>query len=192
MKKTLPPEPPLFTLKQLMRATGLARASLLHYETLGLLQPRSRSPAGYRLYGSQEQERALTIRRYRAAGLSLSAIRSLLVAPGETRGGKSAASDLLKARLLGLSDEVERLREQQRRLAQLLTQPAWQGPAALHSKAAWVALLREAGWREADMARWHAEFEVEDPVAHAAFLRALGLGNAEVAAIRRKAKAALP
>ena len=187
MKKTLPPEPPLFTLKQLMRATGLARASLLNYETLGLLQPRSRTPAGYRLYGSQEQERALTIRRYRAAGLSLSEIRSLLVAPG----GTAEAGDLLKARLLGLSDEVERLRAQQRRLAQLLTQPAWRDPAALHSKAAWVALLRQAGWLETDMARWHADFEAENPVAHTAFLRALGLSNVEVAAIRRKAKNAM-
>lgn len=183
------PESPLFTMKQLLRATGLARASLLNYESLGLLKPRARSAAGYRLYGADEQERALTICRYRAAGLSLQAIRGLLAMPAEKQGKSLEACDLLKARLLGLSDEVERLRAQQRRLALLLTQPGLHDPATLQSKAAWVHLLREAGFSESDMQQWHADFEAENPSAHAQFLRALGLSGAEAAVIRRKAKA---
>ena len=174
-------------MKQLMRDTGLARASLLNYEALGLLKPRSRSAAGYRLYGVDEQERARTICRYRAAGLSLQAIHSLLEMPIANQGKLPEACELLKARLLGLSDEVERLREQQRRLALLLTQPGLHDPVALGSKAAWVRLLREAGFSESDMEQWHADFEREDPSAHAHFLRALGLSSAESAVIRRKA-----
>ena len=63
----------LLTLGRLARATGLARSSLLHYEALGLLQPRARSDSGYRLYGEAEVQRLQAIRRYREAGLSLEA-----------------------------------------------------------------------------------------------------------------------
>jgi MerR family transcriptional regulator, thiopeptide resistance regulator len=187
MTKKSPAEP-LFTMKNLMQATGLARASLLNYEALGLLLPRARSAAGYRLYGIEEKERALAICRYRSAGLSLSAIRKVLALPGPSTSHPAGAGELLKARLLGLSEEVARLREQQRRLALLLTQPGLQDVAALSSKSAWVKLLRQAGFEEQDMEQWHTDFEAEDPVAHARFLRALGIGRGEVAAIRRKAQ----
>ena len=55
--------------------------------------------------------------------------------------------------------------------------------------APWVALLREAGFSEADMAQWHRDFEQEAPADHQAFLAALGLSAAEIAAIRREAAA---
>lgn len=59
------------TLGQLARDSGLARASLLHYEALGRLLPATRSARGYRLYGKREIERLRDIRRYREAGLTL-------------------------------------------------------------------------------------------------------------------------
>jgi DNA-binding transcriptional MerR regulator len=172
--------------------TGLARASLLNYESMGLLVPRLRSEAGYRLYGIEEQERALAIRRYRSAGLSLPAIKRLLQMPSGHQGQIPGASGLLKQRLFDLSDEIERLREQQRRLARLLSQPGLMDPAMPRSKLAWVRLLRDAGFSEADMAQWHAEFEAESPEAHGQFLQALGLSNSEVAAVRRDARAGFP
>ena len=46
-----------FTLGRLARQVGLARSSILHYESIGLLVPGGRSAAGYRLYGSAELER---------------------------------------------------------------------------------------------------------------------------------------
>jgi DNA-binding transcriptional MerR regulator len=45
------------TLGQLGRAVGLSRTALLYYESLGLLVPRTRSAAGYRLYGSADIRR---------------------------------------------------------------------------------------------------------------------------------------
>lgn len=181
------------TLGQLLAHSGLARASLLHYEKLGLLLPRSRSAAGYRLYGAAELERLQSIRRLRDAGLSLDEIGQLLgkpAAPGS--GHATAAAALLQARLAALQQEQELLRRQQRHLARLLASPELIAGTALGSKAAWVALLRRAGFDAAQMQRWHAEFEADDPAAHAAFLRALELPAAEVAAIRRAARAAPP
>jgi MerR family transcriptional regulator, thiopeptide resistance regulator len=172
----------LLTLGRLARATGLARSSLLHYEALGLLTPRTRSNSGYRLYGEAEVQRLQAIRRYREAGLSLEAIAQLLARPGAT-----GPAGLLEQRLLALSDEVRRLREQQQGLARLLAMPEFHAQRQARGKAAWVALLRQAGFSDDDMRRWHADFEAAAPGQHAAFLRSLGLSAAEVAAIRRAA-----
>lgn len=173
--------PPL-TLGRLARATGLARSSLLHYEALGLLTPQARSDAGYRLYGAAEVQRLQAIRRYREAGLSLDTIAQLL-----SRPAAGSPARLLEQRLLALSDEVQRLREQQQGLARLLAMPQFHARRRARGKADWVALLRQAGFSDADMRRWHADFEASAPEQHAAFLHSLGLPEAEVAAIRHAA-----
>lgn len=105
------------TLGQLAKAAGLARASLLYYESLGA----GRSTAGYRLYGEAELERLRTIRQFREAGLPLATIRILLAESGAKSAKETAGPDeLLEARLLGMCKEVERLRNQQKLLARLL------------------------------------------------------------------------
>ncbi len=173
---------PLLTLGRLARATGLARSSLLHYEALGLLTPQARSERGYRLYGEAQVQRLQAIRRYRDAGLSLEVIGQLLARPDTT-----GPTGLLEQRLLALSDEVQRLREQQQGLARLLAMPEVHAERQARGKAAWVALLRQAGFSDDDMRRWHADFEAASPETHQAFLQSLGLAPTEVAAIRKAA-----
>lgn len=170
------------TIGRLARAVGLARGSLLHYEALGLLVPAARSAAGYRLYREADVERVRSIRRYRDAGLALETIGALL--DGTAPASRSRA--LLEQRLLALNAEIGALRGQQQLLARLLASRAFDAAAPLAGKSAWVALLRRAGFDDGDMQRWHAGFEAADPKGHAAFLRALGLAPAEVAAIRRR------
>lgn len=185
-----PPKPRKLTLGQIARSCGLARASLLHYEALGLLTPAGRSPAGYRLYGEAEIERLHTIRRYREVGLSLPEIGALL-ATRKSRdpapGNEPAA--LLENRLLALSREAEQLKEQQKILARLLATPEFRTPQSCQGKAAWVALLERAGFDENDMRQWHKRFEADNPEEHTAFLHSLGLEPEEVAAIRQWATA---
>lgn len=170
------------SLGQLARATGLARASLLHYEAIGLLLPAGRSAAGYRQYGEKEVERLRLIRRYREAGLSLSAIRELFAAAGAEAGEIAQPAALLEARLIALCAEVERLRRQQELLARLLAAPEFR---SCRGKDAWVALLRRAGFDEEDMRQWHRGFEADSPLAHEAFLRSLGLAPEEIGEIRQ-------
>ncbi len=177
------------TLGQLTRATGLARSSLLHYESLGLLVPAGRSAAGYRLYGEAELERLRAIRRFRDAGLSLAAIRDLLDPRKAPSTGEMAQSaELLESRLLDLCRDVERLRGQQRLLARLLASAEFRAGPSCRSKADWVELLRRAGFNEEDMLQWHTDFEADSPAEHATFLRSLGLAPDEVAAIRQQSK----
>ena len=181
--------PGKLTLGQLGKLVGLARTSLLHYESVGLLAPCARSAAGYRLYGEAEVERLRVIRRLRDAGLSLADIDALIDAPGghDKRKGEQPAA-LLERRLLDLCESVAALREQQRSLARLLAIPGFRDRRQRWTKAAWVALLRRAGFGDDDMRRWHEEFERESPRAHAAFLRSLGLAPAEAAEIRAWSK----
>jgi DNA-binding transcriptional MerR regulator len=186
MKK---PAPSTFTLGQLGKRVGLARTSLLHYESLGLLTPCGRSRAGYRYFGLAELERLRAIRRLRDAGLSLADIREVL-APADAAGKRKTAppAELLERRLLGLCQAVERLREQQRSLARLLAIPEFRDGARRWSKPAWIALLQRAGFTDDDMLTWHAEFERESPQDHAAFLKSLGLRSGEVAEIQARSK----
>lgn len=184
--------PGRLTLGQLARASGLARASLLHYESLGLLQPAGRSSAGYRLYGEGELARLQSIRRLRAAGLSLSEIATLLQPETTAADENNAPAAILERRLLGLCAEVERLRAQQKQLAQLLAAARARAGQGCRDKADWVALLRRAGFDEADMQQWHCDFEADSPAEHAAFLRSLGLAEAEVAEIRAWSQADRP
>lgn len=164
--------------------TALARASLLHYESLGLLQPSSRSAAGYRLYGEVEVARLRTIRRYRDAGLSLEEIRKLLGSPKQRSQSRSEAAELLEARLHTLTRDVEALRSQQRLLARLLASRDFQNVQRCRSKDDWSNMLRRAGFSDAEMRAWHRSFETESSTEHAAFLRSLGLSAVEVKRIR--------
>lgn len=181
---------PKHTLGRLARETGLARASLLNYESLGLLAPAGRSAAGYRLYGDVEIERLRSIRAFREAGLSLAAIRELLQTRSKSPSRPNAMADILEKRLLELSSEIERMRQQQKLLARLLTSPALRRREQRLDKAGWVAMLRRVGMTEEDMRAWHAGFEADDARGHTRFLRELGLPSDEVRRIRRWSRVA--
>lgn len=168
------------TLGRLARTSGLARASLLNYESLGLLKPSARSASGYRLYGADAIERLQSIRRFRDAGMSLKAIRTLL-----SPAASSESAQLLEERLIDVCKEIEQLRAQQKQLARLLTAPRLRRGRFEGGKQAWVALLRRAGMSETEMHDWHRLFETDAPQDHAAFLRSLGLDAKEIARIRK-------
>jgi DNA-binding transcriptional MerR regulator len=173
------------TLGRLARAAGLARASLLHYESLGLPEPQGRSSAEYRLYGAEEVERLRSIRRYREAGLTLAEIRELLAPARSTAGKRSEPALLLESRLVALNNEIDALRAQQQLLARLLATQEFRKARRCRSKEAWTELLRRAGFSDEEMRAWHAAFETESPGEHARFLESLGLARSEVTAIRR-------
>ncbi|HKT91544.1 MAG TPA: MerR family DNA-binding protein, partial [Paraburkholderia sp.] len=129
-----------------------------------------------------QHERLRAICAYRAAGLPLAAIRDILASEG------NAAAQILEAHLMALTAEISRLKERQKVIATLLAQPSFRRGDKQRGKDAWVAMLRCAGFDEAEMDRWHAGFEAENPDSHAAFLASLGLTREEVKAIRRRAK----
>lgn len=57
------------------------------------------------------------------------------------------------------------------------------------TKDRWVAVMRAAGFTEADMHRWHREFEKSAPEDHQAFLEFLHIEAGEIARIREWSRA---
>lgn len=168
-----------YTIRQIAGLAGISRATLLYYESLGLLVPAARSTSGYRLYGEKELERLRSIRAFREAGVPISAIGGIL------NDRANSSMQLLKQRLLEIDGEIRSLRGQQITLARLLAQESLTAPGKIADKDAWVALMREAGLSDADMHHWHAEFEAAAPDTHAQFLASLGLSADEIAEIRK-------
>ena len=63
------------------------------------------------------------------------------------------------------------------------------GEMPMLNKERWVEVMRAAGLTEADMHRWHIQFEKMEPEAHQEFLESLGIEAAEIGRIRDWARA---
>jgi len=166
------------TVTNLARACGLSRSTVLYYEARKLLNPAPRSAGNYRLYGEKDLQRLRQICIYRAAGLTLRDIRSIL---DEVSGN---AAGVLKRRLVELSGEIEKLRDHQRAIARLLKDTNQLRRLTMVTKEKWVEVMRAAGFSDGDMHRWHAQFEKSAPAEHQEFLEFLHIPAAEVQAIR--------
>ena len=107
-------EPRSYKVGELAAATGLTVRTLHHYDRIGLLSPKGRTPSGYRLYGSDEVRRLYQIVALRRLGLSLEDVAAVL-----TREDADARSTI-ERHLSALERDIE-LREQLRyRLRRLL------------------------------------------------------------------------
>ena len=170
------------TVGSLARRFGLSRSTLLYYGRIGLLPPSGRSRANYRLYTEADAQRLALICTYREAGLPLREIKQVLDVEGTT-------TRVLQRRLDELNKEISRLREQQRVVLGLLSNPVYLREARTLDKERWVDLLRASGLDEEGMHRWHVEFERMSPEAHQDFLEALGIPASEIREIRRWSQA---
>ncbi len=71
-----------FTVGEVAQRTQLTVRTLHHYDTIGLVRPSGRSPAGYRLYHVQDIERLHAVQSLKQLGLSLEAIAEVLQGQG--------------------------------------------------------------------------------------------------------------
>jgi len=168
----------MWTVTQIARRCGLSRSTLLYYESIGLLKPTSRSAANYRCYGEQDLQRLEQICLYRNAGLKLADIRSIVSRTG------GDAEDILKRRLVELNAEIETLRNHQRAILRLIQNKSAFRKVKVMTKDKWVAIMKASGFSEADMHRWHIEFEKSAPDDHQQFLEFLHIPQDEVRSIR--------
>jgi Predicted transcriptional regulators len=174
----------MYTVGRLARRHGLSRSTLLYYDRIGLFSPSARAHGEYRRYSAEDDARLERICQYRKAGLSLADIALIM---SDTGGAGVRA--VLEGRLTELSDEMAALRDQQTLVAGLLGRPDLLAGRDGLDKATWVALLRDAGFSEPEMERWHARFERTAPQRHETFLRHLRIPDDEIASIRARAAA---
>lgn len=166
------------TVSQLAKRTKLSRSTVLYYESIGLLQAANRSAAGYRLYGERELRKLEQIRLYRSVGLAMDEIRLVLGAPEN----KLAAA--LKRRLNELDHEIETLQQHQRVILKLLRLNIILKRKKAMTKDKWVSIMKDSGFSEEDMHRWHRQFEKSAPADHEEFLKFLNIPVAEISRIR--------
>jgi len=167
-----------YSIGQVAKRFGLSRSTLLYYDSIGLLVPSARSRANYRQYSERDLQRMEQIAVYREAGLSLAAIAEML------GGRKAASAAVLENRLVQINKEIQDLRRQQQVLVKLLQNRKALRRTRVMTKQGWVALLRASGMDDADMRRWHVEFERMSPEAHQDFLESLGIPARDIAKIR--------
>ncbi len=67
-----------YTVKQLAQLAGISTRTLRYYDDIGLLVPRGRTRAGYRLYTSQQVDLLQQIMFYKQLGVSLEEIRNIV------------------------------------------------------------------------------------------------------------------
>lgn len=172
----------MYTISKLAKRFQLSRSTLLYYDAIGLLEPTTRTPRGYRLYSEADAERLEQICIYRQAGLPIAELKSLLTAEHA-----EARAPLLR-RLDALNQEIRHLRQQQRLIMALLHGRLDLDRVEGMDKEEWVSLLRASGLGEQDMRRWHAEFEHRFPEKHRQFLEYLWIPEEERERIRRLAR----
>jgi len=166
------------TASTLARRCGLSRSTLLYYESIGLLRRPPRTGGNYRAYADQDLLRLQQIGVYRKVGLSLPSIRALLDQP------RGSAAAILQRRLIDIDAEVETLRGHQRAILRLLQRSRTLRRKQMITKEMWIAVMKAAGFTEADMQRWHREFERAAPEEHQEFLEFLHIRPDEIATIR--------
>ncbi len=163
---------------QLARAFGLARSTLLYYDTIGILRPSERSGANYRRYTQEDHHKLELICMYRQIGLSMASIGEILRAP------QSTARGILEKRLIDLAGEIAKLREQQQVIIRMLADSSLRDRIPFMDKEGWITLLRAAGLDDDGMDKWHQEFERFSPRLHQEFLEGLGITDSEIEKIR--------
>jgi len=166
------------TITKLARTCGLSRTAVLYYESLGLLKAARRGSGNYRVYSDADLARLRQVCAYRAAGLKLGDIRSVLDRP------RGEAAQVLQRRMLEIGDEIAALREHQRAIARLIGGTNRLRREQMVTKEKWVQIMRAAGFSEEQMRRWHCEFEKAAPAEHQEFLESLHIPADEVKHIR--------
>lgn len=167
------------TISRLARSCGLARSTVLYYESIGLLKKPRRSSGNYRVYSDADLARLKQICVYRDAGLELRDIRSVLDAPSND------AAAVLRRRVDELGRTIQRMRDHQVAIARLLKSTDQLRRIDMVTKEKWVEIMRAAGFTEDDMHRWHAQFEKSAPQDHQEFLEFLHIPKEEIAQIRQ-------
>ena len=168
----------MFTIGQVAKKYSLSRSTLIYYDSIGVLTPSGRSESNYRLYSEADLKKMDRIQLFRSVGLSLDSIELLL------EKENSELDSTLEGRLLSINKEIQKLRNQQKVILNILENETLARDSRLMTKGVWVSILRTAGLDDAGMKNWHIEFERTSPEAHQDFLESLGIEKDEVAAIR--------
>lgn len=115
---------------EIARESGVGVEALRFYESRGLIEPATRTPAGYRLYDAAVFARLSFIKKAQSIGFTLDEIAQII---SDSAHGHAPCADvrrLAAEKLAALEERIRRLQRYRRELRQ--TVAAWekQGQAA--------------------------------------------------------------
>ncbi len=123
----------MLTIGRLGALADMEPKTLRYYDRVGLVRPRGRTAAGYRIYGEEAVDRLRFIRRAKALGISLADIRRILAVRDEGAAPCQHVLRLVEGNLSRLQAQIaqlERLRTDLRRLRRLLREKIPAAPAS--------------------------------------------------------------
>ena len=101
------------------RASGVTAKMIRYYESVGLLAPKARTDAGYRVYGSAEVHTLRFIRQARRLGFPVEAIRQLLALWQDRTRASSEVKAIAREHIAELELRIAELTEMRDILANL-------------------------------------------------------------------------
>lgn len=171
----------MYSVGKLSKRFGISRTALLYYDSIGLISPETRSPAGYRMYSQADVDRLEQIMILRNAGMPIKQIHSLITANEET-----VAFGTLMKRLRELNLEIERLKKNQKQIIDILGNSSIREHFEKNADSFLDDLLRFAEIDPDKKEQWHREFELQAPELHTEFLKALGFHEEEIRDIKAR------
>lgn len=100
----------LLGMAEVGRRTGLSRKALRLYEEIGLVEPATRTAAGYRLYDAEALRRIELVNRAKVLGLSLQEAKEFLhVAEGCCGDHHPALAGLVEGKLAETEQRISEL-----------------------------------------------------------------------------------
>jgi MerR family transcriptional regulator, thiopeptide resistance regulator len=114
----------LFRVKHFAQVAGVTVRALHHYDRVGLLRPKQRSRAGYRLYTMRDFARLEQIVVLKFLGIPLKQIRALLESEANLASALQRQQDVLEQKRLQLDRAIRAISNAQRSL-QSHHEPDW-------------------------------------------------------------------
>lgn len=105
----------LWSIGEVARKTGLSVKLIRHWSDAGVVHPARRTPAGYRLYGTEALARLQLAQTLRGLGLGLATIRDVLECESTLSGAAATHIDALEKQIRTLRTQQAVLRSVTRR-----------------------------------------------------------------------------
>ncbi len=100
--------------------SGLSSKMIRHYESLGLIKPKGRSAAGYRLFNQYDLNQLKFIHQSRTLGFSLAQIKQLLLLWQQEDRASIDVKKLAEQHINELDEKIKSMQQMKQTLQQLV------------------------------------------------------------------------